>query len=74
MSNDGVAAEAIARATSEVVTTPPSPRPMGTVMATCLVTGNMIGSGVFLLPRVLSAFGWIAIIAWVVTGVGSLLQ
>ncbi len=46
---------------------------MGVFMATCLVTGNMIGSGVFFLPRALSAFGWIAIIAWVVTGAGSLL-
>ncbi|MGA9276994.1 amino acid permease [Ilumatobacter sp.] len=53
--------------------TPPAARPMGTFMATCLVTGNMIGSGVFFLPRALSAFGWIAILAWIVTGAGSML-
>lgn len=51
---------------------PPGPG-MGLIMCTCLVTGNMIGSGVFFLPSQLSRFGWIAIVAWLVTGAGSLM-
>lgn len=31
---------------------------------TALVTGNMIGSGVFLLPAVLAHFGSISLVAW----------
>ena len=42
-------------------------------MATCLVTGNMIGSGIFFLPTNLAPYGWIAIAAWVLTGFGSLM-
>jgi len=42
-------------------------------MATCLVTGNMIGSGIFFLPTNLAPYGWIAIAAWVVTGLGALM-
>jgi hypothetical protein len=33
-----------------------------------LVTGNMIGSGIFFLPRDRSPFGRLAIVAWVITG------
>jgi APA family basic amino acid/polyamine antiporter len=43
-------------------------------MATALVIGNMIGSGVFLLPASLAgAAGPIAIAAWALTGVGAIL-
>ncbi len=42
-------------------------------MATSLVVGNMIGSGVFLLPASLAAYGGISIIGWLVTSVGALL-
>ncbi len=43
---------------------------MGPVMLTALVTGNMMGSGVFLLPANLAAIGSIATIGWLVTTVG----
>ena len=42
-------------------------------MATSLVVGNMIGSGVFLLPASLAAYGGISVIGWLVTSVGALL-
>src|SRR3954471_3397824 len=49
-------------------------RSMGLWMATALVIGNMIGSGVFLLPASLAgAAGPISIFAWVFTGLGAML-
>jgi APA family basic amino acid/polyamine antiporter len=42
-------------------------------MAIALVVGNMIGSGVFLLPASLGAFGGISILGWVFTAAGALL-
>src|SRR5512133_139574 len=49
-------------------------RGIGLWSATALVIGNMIGSGVFLLPASLAATaGPISIVAWVLTGVGSML-
>jgi APA family basic amino acid/polyamine antiporter len=46
---------------------------LGISMATALVIGNMIGSGVFLLPASLAAYGPISIIALALTGVGAML-
>lgn len=49
-------------------------RSMGLWMATALVVGNMVGSGIFLLPASLAgAAGPISIIGWAFTGVGALL-
>jgi APA family basic amino acid/polyamine antiporter len=49
-------------------------RSMGLWMATALVIGNMIGSGIFLLPASLAAVaGPVSILAWVFTGIGALL-
>jgi len=42
-------------------------------MATALVVGNMIGSGVFLLPSSLAKYGGISIVAWVLTAAGAVL-
>jgi APA family basic amino acid/polyamine antiporter len=42
-------------------------------MCTALVVGNMIGSGVFLLPASLAPFGGISIIGWLVTAVGAMM-
>ena len=41
-------------------------------MATALVVGNMIGSGVFLLPAALARFGGIAIFGWLATTAGAI--
>ena len=42
-------------------------------MVTSLVIGNMVGSGVFLLPASLAPFGGASLVAWLVTTVGSIL-
>lgn len=47
-------------------------RKLGLFAAIALVIGNMIGSGVFLLPASLAPFGWNAVIGWVVTTAGTL--
>ena len=41
-------------------------------MCAALVVGNMIGSGVFMLPASLAPYGWNAMIGWVLTIGGSL--
>ena len=49
-------------------------RSMGVWMATALVIGNMVGSGIFLLPASLAAVaGPISIFGWVFTGIGAML-
>src|SRR5437867_10059830 len=40
-------------------------------MCTALVVGNMIGSGVFLLPASLAPFGGISIVGWLVSAGGA---
>jgi APA family basic amino acid/polyamine antiporter len=45
---------------------------LGFFMAVALVMGNMIGSGVFLLPASLAPFGWNAVAGWAVTIAGAL--
>ncbi|WP_157080964.1 APC family permease [Novosphingobium naphthalenivorans] len=45
---------------------------LGLVAATALVMGNMIGSGVFLLPASLAPYGWTAVIGWIATTAGAL--
>ncbi len=49
-------------------------RSMGLWMATALVIGNMVGSGVFLLPAALAgAAGPMSLVGWVFTGAGAML-
>lgn len=48
-------------------------REIGLVAATALVLGNMIGSGVFLLPASLAPYGGYSLIGWVISGIGALL-
>jgi arginine:agmatine antiporter len=45
---------------------------LGPFLATVIVAGNMIGSGVFLLPATLATTGSITLIAWIVSGGGAL--
>jgi len=40
-------------------------------MAAALVVGNMIGSGVFLLPSALAAYGGISLLGWLFTSTGA---
>lgn len=49
-------------------------RSMGLWMATALVVGNMVGSGVFLLPATMAATaGPISLLGWLFTGAGAVL-
>lgn len=49
-------------------------RSMGVWMATALVVGNMVGSGIFLLPASLAgAAGPVSIFGWIFTGAGALM-
>jgi len=53
--------------------TKPTRQKLGLWMLTALVTGNMIGSGIFLLPASLASFGSISLLAWIFTSTGALL-
>ncbi|KRA66478.1 amino acid permease [Caulobacter sp. Root655] len=46
------------------------PKALGFWMCTALVVGNMIGSGVFMLPASLAPYGWNAVFGWLVTIAG----
>jgi len=48
-------------------------RSLGFWTAVSLVVGNMIGSGIFLLPASLAPFGGISLIGWIVSAAGALL-
>lgn len=48
------------------------PSRLGLFSAIALVMGNMIGSGVFLLPASLAPYGWNAVAGWVLTTAGAL--
>jgi len=47
------------------------PKKIGLVAATLMVAGNMMGSGVFMLPANLAVTGSIALLGWLVTCVGA---
>jgi APA family basic amino acid/polyamine antiporter len=51
---------------------PSSKASLGLWMCTALVVGNMIGSGIFLLPSSLAAFGPISLVGWIVTAGGAI--
>lgn len=42
-------------------------------MLTALVAGNMVGSGIFLLPASLASFGSISLLSWLITAGGAIL-
>jgi APA family basic amino acid/polyamine antiporter len=46
---------------------------IGFWMAVALVMGNMIGSGIFLLPSSLATYGAVGLFGWMVSAVGSIL-
>ena len=51
----------------------PPARPLTFWMAVALVMGNMIGSGIFLLPASLARFGGVSLIGWLVSTAGALM-
>ena len=50
-----------------------TPKKLGLWSLTSLVTGNMIGSGVFILPAELARVGSISLLSWVFTALGAFL-
>jgi APA family basic amino acid/polyamine antiporter len=46
---------------------------MGTVALTSLVTGNMIASGIWLLPSAMARLGSLSLLSWVFTALGAML-
>ena len=48
-------------------------RPLGLWMATALVVGSMIGSGVFMLPAALAPYGAASLVGWGIALTGALL-
>ncbi len=54
------------------ITTAP-PRVLGFWAAVSIVMGNMIGSGVFLLPASLAAYGGLSLVGWLVSAAGAVM-
>lgn len=50
-----------------------APRQLGFWTAVALVVGNMIGSGLFLLPAALAPYGSGSLLGWAISGVGAVL-
>ncbi|MBU1100284.1 MAG: amino acid permease [Bacteroidetes bacterium] len=48
-------------------------RELGIWTTTSIVVGNMIGSGIFLLPAALAVFGGLSIVGWLFTSAGAVL-
>jgi basic amino acid/polyamine antiporter, APA family len=53
-------------------TTSTPKRKLGLIMCIALVVGNMIGTGIFQLPRDLAPMGWNSVLGWVATIAGTL--
>jgi APA family basic amino acid/polyamine antiporter len=54
------------------MTEPPQDRKLGLWMSIALVVGNMIGSGIFLLPASLAPYGLNSIVGWIVSAAGAI--
>jgi APA family basic amino acid/polyamine antiporter len=50
-----------------------SEQKLGLWMSTALVSGNMIGSGIFLVPAALALYGGISILGWLFSTIGAIL-
>ena len=48
------------------------PQKIGLLVSTSLVVGNMIGSGIFVLPAALASYGSISLLGWIFTAAGAL--
>jgi basic amino acid/polyamine antiporter, APA family len=66
-------AEAIQTTTGKSQSTLNTVKKLGLVAATSLVIGNMIGSGIFLLPSSLAPYGLLSVAGWLITSFGALM-
>jgi len=64
---------AISSPVDKPTTRPKLKREIGIWIAIALVVGNMIGSGVFLLPAALASEGSVSIFGWIFTGIGAVM-
>lgn len=51
---------------------PKMPRQLGLFTATCLIIGNLIGMGIFILPAAMAPLGGIGLLGWGITTLGAL--
>jgi arginine:agmatine antiporter len=51
----------------------PEDRKLGPVLATLLMVGNLVGSGIFLLPATLASIGGVSLLGWLAGAAGALL-
>lgn len=65
--------DAIQKSSSRPQPTMSTVKKLGLVAATSLVIGNMIGSGIFLLPSSLAPYGLLSVVGWLVTSFGALM-
>lgn len=65
-------AASLSAATDTPVSKNPIVKSLGFWTLTALVAGNMIGSGIFMLPASLATFGSIGIFAWILTAMGTM--
>ncbi len=63
----------IARRVTRATLAPMHSKQLGLGLATALVAGNMIGSGIYLLPLTTASIGSMSIVSWGITAVGALL-
>lgn len=66
-------AEAVKQTSGRSQPTMSTVKKLGLVTATSLVIGNMIGSGIFLLPSSLAPYGLLSVVGWLVTSFGALM-
>ena len=52
-------------------TVPETTKSLGLAACTAIVVGNMVGSGFYLSPAAVAPYGLLAILAWIVMGVGA---
>lgn len=48
-----------------------SAKSLGLAACTAVVVGNMVGSGFYLSPSAVAPYGWLAIVMWIVMGIGA---
>ena len=52
--------------------TPNAAKSLGLAACTAVVVGNMVGSGFYLSPSAVAPYGLLAILAWIVMGIGAI--
>jgi arginine:agmatine antiporter len=59
------------RAEFDLTNAPDATKSLGLAACTAIVVGNMVGSGFYLSPSAVAPYGLLAIVAWIVMGIGA---